>query len=420
MAVEVIAGPLYNALGRGVAYGATPSGPVSLWGGGTARTSFGLSGLWDGIPASPMIMNEVYSTYYLDIGVNLVQCGDGEQATAVGWTGSAATVATSATLAYKGAKSLYVSSSAAAGYASQVISVQAGEALGYHVALAGETAKLVIYDRNTCRYLAPGGTWQTGFIAVFSGTSASFTSATGTFTAPTASEWWAPMGDLEIKVYPSEDMLGGACYAEVLVYPLINFVGLFGHNVPPATTMSLTSYANWWHGGTATVVASSTTQRRPVAWISTAGDLAAPFYRFALVTAGGDPFESAWWGGELVLGRRRPLSVGADYPARIEMVHPQLRATTRGGTTWSVAAARYPTRQLILPFEVGSAAALELQDLALMTRGGQTPVVILPTDTHPNVCILGRTSERQTYSLLNFARQAAELVVSEEAFPSVG
>ena len=419
MPIEVISGPHYNAVGRGMAYGATPTAAVTLYGGLTALASWPVEALYDGIPASPMGSSAEYGTYYFDISLNMIPCGDGEQASAVGWSTTACSIATSATNVFKGAKSLSLWSSAGAGRGYLTIQVQAGDRLGYHVALgyvsAPDTAKLVVYDPQLGRWLAADGSWSAVFTAAFeSSETAAFESKKATFTVPSVSEWLTPAGELEVSIYPSDSGGGGNCFAELVLYPMVDFLGLFGHNLPAAAAVSLTSYADWWHGGAATVEASWSSPQRPVAWLPIGTPLAHPFYRLTIAAS---PFQL--WCGELVLGRRSTLSAYSEYSPRLEIVHPQVRNVSRGGSGWAQAAARYPIRSLSLPFDVDSAAAAEMQDLGAMTRGGQTPIVLLPGDTHPDVCMLGRIQERQSFAMPNFLRQTTELFVVEEAFPSL-
>jgi len=428
MASEIIAGPFFNAVGRGAAYGATPSGPVAaVAGAGTPSTGFGLSALYDGLQSSYFRWSDLLGAYSLDLGLNVIDVGDGELASLSGeWSVSGATVATSGTHAYKGSRSLKVTNTVggAAGYAYQREKVQAGMTLVLTYAIGWRTAgnaRLAVFDTRRARYLTNAGAWSDSLAYVASNAAADFSSAGSlTFTAPSVVEWGGRTGELEVRLYSDPGAGTGDVYGEVLLSPMIDFVGIFGHNIPSNATITLSSYADWWHGGVATVRGTFDAVLSPVAWYAAKTPFTFPFGRLTITMPNGSTARSAPFIGELVLGQRLALLDPIEYGFSLEQRYSQSRRVTSGGVTWATALGGNGSRKLSAPFDLSLPGRQQMRDyVQLMNRGGIDRCVLLTNEIDSEFCALGRIAETGTYGYHAFSLTSFELGFEEDAFPAV-
>jgi hypothetical protein len=425
---EIVAGPHYNAVGRGSTYGSTPLGPVTA-SYGTLSTAFPLSSLYDGLASEYARWTDYRNVYSFDVAVNLLRNGDGEEATAVGWTGVSATVVTSATHVYKGAKSLKVTNtvSGVTGYAYQRVTVQAGAALaltygiGWPTGAAPAYARIAIFDPRRAMYLSALGVWSNSETYIASSGSADFSMAgTFEFSAPSVTDWGDVIGELEVRLFAKPVSGTADYYYEALLSPRLDFIGLFGHNFPSNAQITLTSYSDWWALGTGTVRATLASVLSPVAWYCCPSPLAYPFYRVQVVYPNGSTPRSLPYIGEFVLAKRTAFEDNPDYPLALEQRWLQSRTPTPGGVLWSTPLGGHGPRTASMPFDLSSAGRQQMRDyVQRMTRGGLDRCVLVPTEVDAEVCALGRIGESGTYGYVNFARTSFELTFSEDALPVV-
>ena len=68
----------------------------------------------------------------------------------------------------------------------------------------------------------------------------------------------------------------------------------------------------------------------------------------------------------------------------------------------------------------GSTEHQQMRDqLLTMSGGGAYPVIVIPTETDPDVCIYGRIEDSISFARTNHVIREADVTVVEEALPWV-
>lgn len=432
MAFEIITGPRLNIVGRGAAWGSTPIAGVSdELTGDKFSTRLPIGNLYNGAPAIPgefwSTVTAGSATHTLIVAANLLACGDGEQATAVGWTGSAAgvTVATSATHAYRGAKSLLVTNgTGGTGYGYQQVTVQAGEPLKIDCAVgyqsAGITSSIEIVDPRGY-YLNSTGTWQLARSQVVLG-GAAFVAAALSFTAPTLSEAGDSSVVLEVRLH-ADGTAGGTAYGEMQLAPTVDFIGLFGHNIPSSATVIVKGYLDGDDASPATL-ATWASPRAPIGWYPSASVWGYGLYTLTLSWPVQRPTTSTTltgsYIGELVLGKRLAFLQGPDYPVSVEWQHRQARSETPSGSSYALTRAYHPLRRVTMPLDLRETSRAQVRDSMLIaSRFGADRCVLVPTEADSDLCILGRLRETATFARKGITTTACEIEVLEDALPTM-
>ncbi len=427
---KILSGPMLNALGRGKAYGATPSGPVEL-GDASADAAYPPANVYDGVPARPLKLSGPTTGFNLRLSNNLVVNGDMEQGT-TGWAGIGATITseTGAGNYHKGVKGLKIVATGAFGYATPLASIEVPVDESLQVWAAAKSdgtnqTRLCILCPQTGKYLNAAGAWVSGFTGCMAKTGASMAAFSPVaFTAPTFAEVGKPTAALVLQLM--NDVNGATSYwDEVLLVPGVNFVGVFGHNLG-AATMRLDNYdANYWHspvyGGT---LITATPLVSPSAHGLTGGLSYFPFLSVALHA--GPSYGSVYTAtppvlGEIVVGQAFDLLSNPDYPVAVEFREPNLRYQSSAGTQWVLPRGGRGLRRVTLSFAyVSEAEYVQARDrLYGASRGGAYPIVLIPTETDAGEVIFGRLEDSTTFRREGFSKRVAEFIVQEEAFPWV-
>jgi hypothetical protein len=393
-----------NWFGRGVAWGATPTGPVVQ--SATVNASYPPANLYDGQTSPVCRWASLAADYSLDTSLNLVPDGDAEQATVPSsWTATGGTLTRSAAVAaYKGAFHFALTPTGVPD-----VTVPAGAYLQLRAATQGNTrtARFQVLDmeRGGAYYLAADGTWTATPTWLGSTAAGAWTNTTVTeLRAPTFATWGRIAGTLRIVLCNLGNGASTAAvyFDEILLYPSkLDVVALVGHNLPPTSRLRLQSFADYWHGGATTTEWDDATGRffQPTGWkLDTATTITQPYLRVLLSLPSGGTAYRYPQAAELVLGRTisLPRTVRPDWP--IDLTDEQPRSRTRGGL-WAQPDLAYPRRKFPLDFDLDQAAdATEwdvLRDeMALATGMGSSPCLLLPATTaEATWCLFGHLRE---------------------------
>ena len=399
-----------NWLGRGVAWGATPTPAVVQ--SATADAAYPPAALYDGQTSPVCKWASLDADQYVDVSLNLVPDGDAEQAAVpTEWVVGGGTLTRSnAVAAYKGSYHFALTPTGVGDALVQIdITVPAGAFLRLSAATRGNTRtarfQVVDMERGGAYYLAADGTWTTSLTWLGSTSAAAWTNTQVTeLRAPTFALWGRTSGVLRITLYNLGNGASTAAvyFDEILLYPsALDVVALAGHNLAPTSRLRIQSFADYWHGGAATTLWDDATGRffQPTAWkLDTATTITSPYLRVLVSAPGGGTVWRYPQIAELFLGRTisLPRSVRPDWP--IDLSDEQPRSRTRGAL-WAQPDLAYPRRKFPIDFDLAQADDATLWDvireeMAIATGMGSSPCLLLPaTVEEPTYCLFGHLRE---------------------------
>lgn len=398
-----------NWLGRGLAYGATPSGPVVQ--SATADAAYPPAALYDGQTSPVCKWASLGADYYLDASLNLVPDGDAEQTDVpAAWVVSGGTLARSvAVAAHKGASCFALTPSGVGDATARVdLVVPAGAYLQVRGATQGNTrtARFQVLDmeRGGTYYLAADGTWATVATWLGSTAVAAWTATTVTeFRVPTFSQWGRREGVIRIVLsnLGNGASLNPVYFDEILTFPTaLDVAALVGHNLPPTSRLRVQSFADYWHGGgTTTHWDESGRLLKPTGFrLDAAAPITQPFLRVLLSLPNGGTAYRLPQIAELYLGRTvaLPRSIRPDWP--INLTDEQPRNRTRGAV-WAQPDVDYPRAKFGIQIDMPKTEDATLwnvirDEMALATSMGASPCLLLPASTgEPDACYYGHLRE---------------------------
>ena len=397
-----------NWFGRGVAYGATPSGPIVQ--SATAHASYPPSALYDGQTSPVCKWASLGGVYYFDVGLNVIPDGDAEQATVPSaWiVGGGTLTRSTAVTPYKGTYHFALTppgSGDAFGYVD--VTASAGAYLQFRCAAratASRRASVRISDRERSMYLTPAGVWTPTPTNILDQTAAAWAPATVTeFRVPTYAEWGRTTGQLRVHLDNVDLGAAGAAYFdEILLYPSgLDVAAFVGHNFPPTSRLQIQSFGDYWHGGQAADIWNDATGRflQPTGFkLDVATTITHPFIRVSVSLPNGGTALRYPQIAELYLGRTvsLPRSVRPDWP--IDLSDEQPRSRTRGGL-WAQPDLAYPRRKFPILLDLATAEDATLwnvvrDEMAIATQMGAVPCLLLPATTgEPDACYFGHFRE---------------------------
>jgi hypothetical protein len=417
-----------NVLARAQGYG---SGATGVACSATVDSSYPLSSIYDGRSAFPMKLSAATTGFFVSWPNSLVANGDMEQGT-TGWTTNSVT-ATSETGAgnyHKGSKSLKLVATVTGGYAYQRVTVQAGEYLQIWAAAKSDGTNYALVRvkcLDTGQYVKDDGTWYASSTAVMNKTGNTMTAFTPvTFRVPTFAEIGRATATLEILLQVGTN--GATCYFdEVLLVPGIDWVSLHGHGLDASTGLAFETHgASYWHSPAAHSIsfgsATNAALKAQTCAIQNTSRVYDPFpgvYFYPGGAYGTYTTMAAPWLGELVVGQSADLTCAPDYPVSIEYQDAQERATTAQGGQYVYSHAARPRRVLGLSWRFRNDAEFQqVRDTFFQgSSAGRYPMVVLPTETDPDVVVYGRCAEGLLTSRVSYAIRTGEMEIVEEPLP---
>jgi hypothetical protein len=412
MSLLALFGTGYNQLAR-MATAATPEAADAL---------YPIANLYDGKPWQPFRFGAAGTSGYVDFDLNQVVNGGFETAFTAGVPGAGWTLAGAATATRVAAPAPPVGSYAmdvGGGYAASgancavfTVSVRSGEVLtldAYLYAVGGGLNELAsVYVRNlvTGNYYTSG--WAAAPVAVLTHNAASWSAKTVTFTVESFATSLCDRVDLEIRCSGAGTGAQHAYYDEVRLYPRINFAGIFGHNIVPATAPVEIRSGTTSPGAT---VRATMTMAQPTMF-STFASVDQRYWRLFFTN---DPPATATWLGELVLGQYETLSRSQSYPYSEDRMEPQDRS--EGGIA-AYLRSTSGARELQLRFDYRAADYTQAKEMLERSRNGAHPLVLADSSDSASA-MLCRVADKWQGSVQSNVLRQSSLTFTELPFPTV-
>lgn len=399
MSFHVVAGRYANHLERALSVTMTPS----------ADAAYPVGGLYDRRSSYPAKFGSIAadSTIVADL------CALSDPSFEVGvssWTAASGTLDRSNAQANTGT---YSARFVAAGSWYRDFTARAGEVRQISAALyggGGAVASIVrLYCVETGHYLQAGGaSWAAASADLFSRTTASWATSTQAYTVE-------PLGTtltdtVTLRVYVVQTGAGTTYRDDVVDIPGTTWASVHGHNLSAAVVPVVDSSPD----NSAWTTRLTPTLRRDCFY----GSFAVQYVRYWRLKLGGTPGAVPWL-GEFVLGQYESLTCAPDYPVSIEYLEPEVRQMTAQGGQYVYGRGGGPARRLGMVFRFRNDTEFQqVRDTFFRgSRAGAWPLVVVPTETDPDVCILGRTQEGLLTSRISYAIRTGELEVVEEPLP---
>lgn len=398
---------------------------------GSAASGYPLTYLYDGKPSVPLVLAAA-GNFTVDVDGDLLQgigaCETFSGGVATGWTnGSTGTgvlaQGSGAGFFHGGSSSQKVTSGAAGVGRAQVDKVvRAGEVISGDFWLKTDgTATICVrlQDLSTGKFW-DGSAWQSSASNWTTHNTTTWTEKTPTAaTVDTAANLRAGATTLRLSfVVDSATAAGDGYFDDVAIWPSVDFVGIFGHNIPIGATVELkSSTSSGW--GSPTTEATLTVYQ-PSFYALLAAPVAKRYWRLQVTDAIAD---AARYVGELAISSAVTLTRAPDYPIR----SPRSWRTGRGETVLGhphvAQRASQPTRTLDVTWSTSTAAEWrEVRDSIFLAAAGDfRDIVLIPRDDDPETCIFGRLAPTiaEDQVILDY-RGGYGITVSEHPFPVVG
>jgi len=295
-------------------------------------------------------------------------------------------------------------------------SARAGEARTISAWLyggGGSCAAVVrVYCVETGHYLQSGGaSWAAGSSNVLSRTTASGATSTQAYTVEPLSTTFADV--VTLRVYVAQENAGTTYRDDVTDLPAVTFSSVHGHNFGAALTPKVQSSPDnvtWTDRITPTL-------RRDVIW----GTVAATYVRYWRLLLSGTP-GAIPWAGEWWLGQYGSFTCAPDYPLTIEYDDHQTRAEAGDGAQSVYLRGGAPIRRVAMVFRPRNDAEYQqLRDeVWRASRGGRYPMILVPTETDSDTCIMGRLVDSVQVQRTSYALRGMDLEMMEEPLPQMG
>jgi hypothetical protein len=303
----------------------------------------------------------------------------------------------------------------AAGVAYRDVTARSGEVRQISAALFGGGAGVPSIVRIQCRetgnYLQAGGaSWAAASSDVLSRETASWATSTQAYTVEPVST--TLRDEVTLRIYLVQTGAGTTYRDDVLDIPGTSWVSVHGHNISPCIVPRL----QWSDDNAAWTTFVSPTLRR----LSFYGTAAAAYHRYWRLKLEGTPVEAPWL-GELVIGQVQTLTTAPDYPVQIEATFPQTRNPTPQGDEGCGGLGEEQRRIVFGVVWTSEAGWQQVRDTIYRGgKGGLYPMVLVPTETHPDVCILGRLVAGLADGRTAYNRREGEIEILERALPLMG
>jgi len=345
----------------------------------------------------------------VDFSLNLVK------AAAINWTAVTGTVADSADQDHgSDSTSLKV-----LGNAAQINSLEYEVRSGYSYWLegwgfgsgAGPEARISLYNPKT-KHWWNGTAWVASVAYLLTGATAAawvgIAAGAGIrVDVEAASVTLGPTTTLQVQLWRIDNTTGAAVYFDdIFLYAGLDFVGFFGgHNVPPWVTVE-------WHvltsAGSDTLLATFTKAKNQ---FFLARDAIVFAYEHILkfdIDAG--TISPPIYFGDVVIGKMLTLSKTPMEPMQVDHLWKgQSRLETAAGASYIANRSTAPVRRITLNFRFANAEdeAAALDVWIDQARGGEVPVVVMPSEKFPALAIYGNIGgEASLLVLLQSATQS--------------
>lgn len=418
--VLVATGQQLNLVTRALA---TSSGRITV---STADTVFVPSYLGDGLSEIAFRFGSLGSSDYIIVNGDVLSNGLMEIAATSGsgapqsWQQSAGTIAQSSAFAFGGTFSMAIS---AGGVAYQDITANAGERFTIQGALQGDTvnsARAQLQNLLDLTYLTSSGGWQAAQAYFFTSAATSF--ATRSVIATVAAYATTMLYDtVPLRLTLNESASSATVYADWFSYfPSVSLATLHGFtNIDPSIAVKLISSASSGMGSATTE--STLTAYRPSFFYAPAAPIDKQYLQ--VIFSGQNSTQSgAIYGGELVFCQ--PITMQRVYdPAKsMEFKATQSRSQTVFGSQRVIALSSQASRQVVLPYRFTTLAEYQDQRDNVLRRSnfGGWPLVVVPSSTDPEICILGLVEEHWVAiegPKVNYW-EGSKLTITERGFPT--
>lgn len=398
---------------------------------GSANSLFPITNLYDGIPSRAFISaaaGDLAVTVDGDLlqGYGLVE-GTFSGGVAPGWTNGSTgggTPAEEGAVVHSGGSTKSQKLTAASG--SQVARVyrnllcRAGETLNGDLWLRTDGTATIcarLRDMQTGKYWN-GSSWSASVSDWFTHATTTWTQKnTSPPTLDSAAVWKAGAGYVQLSfVVDGATATGSGYFDDAVLYPSIDFAGIFGHNVPVGATVELLSSTSSGWGSPTTEATLSVYQPSFYSILSSA--VARRYWRLRIT----DPIAlAALYMGQLVLGSTVTVTGSVDYPVSLRRRFDHTRAATRYGHQRVSAITQTPAREADLAFSLMPVAHLRelLQQVYLACSGDLNALVVIPRDDDPELCMFGRIDGVSEETLVMGDNWTTRLRVQEHPFPVV-
>jgi len=408
MAFRFAAGAKVNHLARVPAaqIGSSPAGDAF----------FGASFLGDQRCDAPFRFSSIAADSYVNVDLNLVTNGDAELGNATGWTSNGGTLTADAVTKNNGTYGLKLTNGAAGEYY-QDVTVRAGEAMKLEWALFGGggaiAAAIRLQNRQTGKYLQPGGTWSTAIDIDSQTTAAWKPGGAGTSTLQFTVESFATcMKDqVTLRLAIRLSASGTVYFDDISLYPATDFCGVFGHNIDAVLAPELRSGIS----GATLESSFSFAVRQPLFFAVASSPIYQRYLRLKLT---GTPVVQTWI-GEWLLGQLSSFQRNSSGPAKIAYARRQVRYEMRSGMLVAAAIGPEPVRTVTLPFQHELLAQWQqLRDeLFRRASGGVFPALIVPTEAESELCFFGTLQGDMQASLVVERQYDTDVSITEYPFP---
>jgi hypothetical protein len=303
----------------------------------------------------------------------------------------------------------------------QDVIVRAGERLNIEAWLlsdgTGGVMRFRIYNPHSAHYLKTDGTWASTTEDLFTEAGGNYSQKTKAFTVESQATLRSELTTLRIiGICNSANKVG--FLDDVTLWPDLDFASVHGHNLDAGIV------AEWRHSTDAfgssndLVGGAAVPVYRPSFYSAPATGSTRRWHRLKAVGTNSAAAGAIYY-GEAVLGQRLSLVAHPAFPMRIEPMLPTLRGRMGVSANLIELHGRAIPRRLTLPFDyAGIPEYQEARDAVYQrTLEGFHPLVIVPDDADPEVCVWGRLVGGGGYDRGTWSLRHRELVIEEEAFP---
>jgi hypothetical protein len=407
MAFQFLAGEHFNHLSRALQVTPNPA----------ADSAFPVGGLSDGRANIPFRFSAEQADSTIQVDLSAIPDPSFEAGVA-GWVADGGTLTQDGAQHYSGTYSAKLTSTGVAQYYYEFDAVP-GETRRLSWALFGSGAAAAaivwIYNPRTKKYLQANGTWGAFFAALGTQTAAAWATGGLTYTVEPFSSTLEVT--TRLRVYLRLSAAGTVYFDDIVDVPGVSWASIHGHDLTPAVVPTI-QYSD---GPSPWATAVTPTLRRRACY----GTFAVQYYRYwRLLLSGGAPLLSTPappgpYIGEFVLGQYGSLLTPPDYPLTIEVDEAQVRSSTPQGAEHVYSRGGAERYRLTMPFVWTSDAKYQQarDQIYIVSRGGKHPLVVVPTETDPDLCILGRGRATLTPARTAYNRREGEIEVLEDPLP---
>jgi hypothetical protein len=404
---------------------------------------FGVAGLIDGNTEGPVgLFASIASPSTVTIDLDLLQhTGDFEGASIQApWVVTLGTAVLDATFHNTGTQSVKLGASSTF---TANVTVRAGEKLSIPYAISSDgvttTARIRIQILETGYYLNSSLQWvnsavdfdtQTGSKAFKTGT-AVFTVQPYGYTGVVGTQSDA----VTIQIQILNTTAGGNVWADsIFAWPSTSFGGIFGHNVPPATVVTMTSSTTGAFAGEQTL-RGTFNGLKPTSWVGlSAGATNNPpwaptpfsdrYVQLVLTSSLALPLAAPWF-AEVVLGQLwTPLSFPMAGGISVDEEGMQKRNVTPSRKVFAAQlSGKLKTLTITFPLYgmFGGAQYPDIRDAWIeRAQSGTYPTIILLPELDPDLCLWGRLQAKESLSIKMLSDRELKLTFEQEPIAMPG